>query len=272
MRYESSCTRALRRWKDRGDCLNNAGTHETVAIDVDAGPIEGDLRIPDGVAGIVIFAHGSGSSRVSERNRAVAAALERANLATLLLDLLTPEEEAVDIRTRMYRFDISLLANRVVGAIDWTQQRVDLRPLPVALFGASTGAAAALIAAAERAGVTKAVISRGGRPDLADGTLPLVEAPTLLIVGGADEGVIALNRGAMRFMHAPVELAVVPGATHLFEEPGALEMVASLAVEWCERHLVAAQRRRPEKGRRGENLTGEQRRGEPDRRTEKGRT
>lgn len=211
--------------------------HEAVRVDVGVVSIDGDLRVPDRAAGLVIFAHGSGSSRFSRRNRAVAGVLEAAGFGTLLLDLLTPDEEAVDERTREYRFDIDLLGRRVVGATDWVQARPDLHHLPVAFFGASTGAAAALMAAAARPEIARAVISRGGRPDLAGEALPNVQAPTLLIVGGDDEPVIEMNREAMHRMRAPVELEIVPGATHLFEERGALEQVARLAADWCQRHL-----------------------------------
>ena len=213
--------------------------HEPVRIESSAVRLDGDLRIPEEARGLVIFAHGSGSSRFSRRNRFVAGVLESRGCATLLLDLLTREEEAVDERTREYRFDIDLLGRRVMDAADWTKARTDLHRLPLAFFGASTGAAAALIAAAARPPVTRAVISRGGRPDLAGEALPLVEAPTLLIVGGRDEAVIELNRDAMRRMRATVELEIVPGATHLFEEPGALEDVARLAADWCRRYLTA---------------------------------
>jgi putative phosphoribosyl transferase len=212
--------------------------HEGVRITSAAATLDAELRLPEIATGLVIFAHGSGSSRFSSRNRAVAAALENAGFATLLLDLLTREEELVDERTREHRFDIDLLARRVVAATDWAESRPDLRHFPVAFFGASTGAAAALIAAAERPGRTGAVISRGGRPDLAGKSLPLVEAPTLLIVGGNDEPVIDLNREAMDRMRAPVQLEIIPGATHLFEERGALEEVARLATDWCRRHLL----------------------------------
>jgi putative phosphoribosyl transferase len=212
--------------------------HEAVRVDVGIVSVDADLRMPDRATGLVIFAHGSGSSRFSSRNRAVARVLEDAGCGTLLLDLLTPEEEAVDERTREYRFDIDLLGRRVIGATDWVQARPDLHHLPLAYFGASTGAAAALIAAAARPEITRAVISRGGRPDLADAALPAVQAPTLLIVGGADEPVIEMNREAMQRMRAPVHLESVPGATHLFEERGALEQFATLAADWCRRHLV----------------------------------
>lgn len=210
---------------------------ETVRVPAGSVFCEGDLRVPDGAAGLVIFAHGSGSSRFSARNRAVASTLEDAGLGTLLLDLLTPDEAAIDDLTREYRFDIDRLAYRVIAAADWTRLREDLRHLPLAFFGASTGAAAALIAAAERPQLTRAVISRGGRPDLAGEALPRVQAPTLLIVGGNDPQVIELNEDAMRRMRAPVHLEVVPGATHLFEERGTLEQVARLAADWCRRYL-----------------------------------
>jgi putative phosphoribosyl transferase len=210
---------------------------EAVRIAIGSVGVDADLHVPDRATGLVVFAHGSGSSRFSRRNRAVAGALESAGFGTLLLDLLTPDEESVDERTRKYRFDIDMLGDRVVGAIDWMRTRSDLRDLPVALFGASTGAAAALIAAAARPDAVGAVISRGGRPDLADRALPNVQAPTLLIVGGHDEPVIEMNRDAMRRVRAPVELEIVPGATHLFEERGALEQVTRLATDWCRRHL-----------------------------------
>jgi dienelactone hydrolase len=199
--------------------------------------LDGDLAIPERAVGLVVFAHGSGSSRFSTRNRAVAQTLEDGGFATLLLDLLTRREEAIDLRTREYRFDIDRLAHRVVAAIDWASGESEVSALPMACFGASTGAAAALIAAAERPKAVGAVISRGGRPDLAGDALPRVQAPTLLIVGGADDDVIDLNRQAMRRMHAPVSLEIVPGATHLFEEPGTLEEVSTLALAWCRRHL-----------------------------------
>jgi dienelactone hydrolase len=199
--------------------------------------IDGDLALPEGALGLVVFAHGSGSSRFSKRNRMVAQALEDGGFATLLLDLLTRDEEAIDLRTREYRFDIGRLGHRVVAAIDWAAGESDISDLPIACFGASTGAAAALMAAAERPNAVRAVVSRGGRPDLAGDALPLVLAPTLLIVGGADDVVIELNRQAMRRMRARVSLEIVPGATHLFEEAGALEEVSRLAIAWCRRHL-----------------------------------
>ena len=210
---------------------------ESIAIPVGQGQIEADLRVPEHAAGLVIFAHGSGSSRFSTRNRIVAEFLEAHGFGTLLLDLLTREEEGIDVRTREYRFDIDRLARRVVLATDWAHDRKDLEPLPVGYFGASTGAAAALVAAAERSHSVRAVVSRGGRPDLAEGWLQKVLAPTLLIVGGDDEPVIGMNRDAIRQMATTVELAIVPGATHLFEEPGALEQVMQLSTAWFRRYL-----------------------------------
>jgi dienelactone hydrolase len=211
--------------------------HDRVLITTGSALLEGDLHLPERATGLVIFAHGSGSSRFSPRNRQVAAALASAGFGTLLTDLLTPEEERVDNVTGEHRFDIELLGRRVVDTADWARAQPALGALPVAFFGASTGAAAALMAAAERPLLARAVISRGGRPDLAGSALPKVKAPTLLIVGGDDEPVIGMNRDAMRQMRAPVELEIVSGATHLFEEPGALEQVSALAVAWCRRHL-----------------------------------
>jgi pimeloyl-ACP methyl ester carboxylesterase len=199
--------------------------------------LDGDLVEPEGARGIVVFAHGSGSGRRSPRNRYVGEVLQAAGLATLLFDLLTEDEERIDLRTRALRFDIPLLANRLVGAIDWIGGRSDTRLLSLGLFGASTGAGAALIAAAERPESVRAVVSRGGRPDLAGKWLGRVCAPTLLIVGGRDEPVIELNRQAMTRMRAPTRLEIVPEATHLFEEPGKLEEVARLARDWFVMHL-----------------------------------
>jgi pimeloyl-ACP methyl ester carboxylesterase len=199
--------------------------------------IDGDLVVPERPAGLVVFAHGSGSSRFSRRNRSVAQMLEDGGFATLLMGLLTRREEEIDTHTREYRFDIPRLGHRIVAALDWAAGEPDVQELPVACFGASTGAAAALVAAAERPDRVRAVISRGGRPDLASDALPLVAAPTLLIVGAHDDVVIELNRAAMRRMHAPVQLEIVPGATHLFEEPGTLDVVSQLALRWCRRHL-----------------------------------
>jgi pimeloyl-ACP methyl ester carboxylesterase len=191
----------------------------------------------------VLFAHGSGSSRHSPRNRYVARLLNEAKLATLLLDLLTAEEEAIDLRTAHLRFDIGLLAERLIGATDWLTQHPDTRDLPIGYFGASTGSGAALVAAAERPDVVGAIVSRGGRPDLAGSALQRVRAPTLLIVGGNDLPVIELNQAALAQLRCEKRLVIVPGATHLFEEPGALDEVARLACEWFERHLVSAETR-----------------------------
>jgi putative phosphoribosyl transferase len=221
--------------------------HEAVVeIPADGAMLAGDLTVPAGAAGIVVFAHGSGSGRFSPRNRAVAGALVDAGLATLLMDLLTDDEESVDRRTGRLRFDIALLARRVVAAIDWVAADSRSAGLPVGCFGASTGAAGALIAAAERPAVVRAVVSRGGRPDLAGPeALRRVRAPTLLIVGGEDTRVLALNRSALAALSCEKQLAIVPGATHLFEEPGALDMVATLATRWFLRHLAGA-RQAPE--------------------------
>jgi dienelactone hydrolase len=215
---------------------------QPAAVQIKAGHvlIQGDLTAPLETAGLVVFAHGSGSSRFSRRNQFVAQVLQSGGYATLLLDLLTREEDAIDEQTREYRFDVDRLGHRVVAAIDWAASHPNVARLPVACFGASTGAAAALIAAAERPEIVRAVISRGGRPDLAGYALPTVQAPTLLIVGGEDEPVIELNRAAMRRMRAPVQLEIVPGATHLFEQPGALERVSQLALGWCKKYMKGA--------------------------------
>lgn len=200
-------------------------------------PLAGQLVIPDDAEGIVLFAHGSGSSRHSPRNCYVAQVLHRVGLATLLFDLLTPAEEEVDLRTRHLRFDIGLLATRLVGATDWVCQSGKTEGLNIGYFGASTGAAAALVAAAERPEAIRAIVSRGGRPDLAGAALCRVQAPTLLIVGGRDDAVIPLNQMALEQLQVEKNLAIVPHATHLFEEPGALEQVASLAGQWLYRYL-----------------------------------
>lgn len=210
----------------------------TVAIPAGAVTLEGELTIPPDPRGVVVFAHGSGSSRRSPRNRFVAETLNRASLGTLLMDLLTREEEQVDLRTTELRFDVGLLGERLVAAIDWLQRDGSGSGLPAGCFGASTGAAAALIAAAQRAETVAAVVSRGGRPDLAHEHLRLVTAPTLLIVGGRDHAVIDLNRDALAVLRCNKELRVVAGASHLFEEPGALESVADLAARWFRAHLV----------------------------------
>jgi pimeloyl-ACP methyl ester carboxylesterase len=197
----------------------------------------GDLTVPNDALGVVVFAHGSGSSRRSRRNRQVANRLTELKLATLLVDLLTEQEDVLDQSTRELRFDISLLARRLTLAADDLADRPSTAGLPLGFFGASTGAAAALVAASEDHDRVRAVVSRGGRPDLAGGALPLVSAPTLLIVGGHDPIVLDLNREAIEAMRCERELIVVPDATHLFEEPGALERVASLAGDWFARHL-----------------------------------
>jgi putative phosphoribosyl transferase len=215
---------------------------EEVRMEVDSVTLAGILAIPEECPGVVLFAHGSGSGRYSPRNQFVAHALREVGLGTLLMDLLTPDEEAVDLLTREHRFNIPLLAQRLVGATDWLLARPDAEDLKVGYFGSSTGAAAALIAAAERPRVTWAVVSRGGRIDLASRALPDVEAPTLLIVGGNDQVVLGLNQRAMSLLRAPKKLEVVPGAGHLFEEPGALEEVARLARDWFERQLTSASR------------------------------
>jgi putative phosphoribosyl transferase len=208
---------------------------EAPPVRVTIGPVslEGILAVPGGSQGIVLFAHGSGSSRHSPRNQYVASALRKAGIATLLIDLLTEEEEAIDALTRHLRFDINLLATRLVGATDWLEKNPETRSLRIGYFGASTGAGAALVAASVRPHLIGAVVSRGGRPDLAGPALARVQAPTLFIVGGNDLPVIDLNREALRQLHtAEKKLMIIPGATHLFEEPGALERVAELAAEW----------------------------------------
>ena len=213
---------------------------ELVRVAVGRVSLEGNLGLPAGARGVVLFAHGSGSSRHSSRNRYVAGELRSAGLATLLIDLLTPHEEAVDARTAHLRFDIDLLANRLVGAIRWLGADPRTQGLAVGLFGASTGGGAALVAAAARPNEVGAVVSRGGRPDLAGPALPEVRAPTLLVVGGDDVPVIRLNEQAYAELRCEKRLEIVPGASHLFEEPGALEKVAGLATAWFVRHLGAA--------------------------------
>lgn len=204
--------------------------------------LEGALSIPERARGVVLFAHGSGSSRFSPRNRFVAAFLNQGGLGTLLLDLLTAEEHEIDERSGALRFDIDLLSRRLVGVVDWASTHPDMRHLPIGLFGASTGAAAALNAAADRRHRVAAVVSRGGRPDLAMAALAAVRAPTLLIVGGLDGVVIDMNRRAAALLACEHRLEIVPGATHLFEEPGKLEEVARLARKWFQQHLGEAGR------------------------------
>ena len=200
--------------------------------------VDADLAVPDLATGVVLFAHGSGSSRHSPRNRYVAAELRRAGLATLLADLLTPAEEQLDARDGHLRFDIGLLATRLTAAADWLAGHPLTASLPLGLFGASTGAAAALVTAAARPGVVAAVVSRGGRPDLAGQHLRSVSAPTLLIVGSNDPQVLELNRAAQRELRGEAHLEIVAGASHLFAEPGTLEQVARLAADWFTRHLT----------------------------------
>ena len=211
-----------------------------VQIQAGQAALSGNLHIPDGAAALVLFAHGSGSSRHSPRNQFVARTLNNAGLATLLFDLLTPEEESVDARTGEFRFNIGLLAERLVHAIKWAKQQEQTRDLRIGYFGSSTGGGAALVAAAEMPEDVGAVVSRGGRPDLADGALPKVQAATLLIVGGNDDVVIELNEQARDRMRCEVKLEIVPGATHLFEEPGALEKVAKLASAWFLLHAAGS--------------------------------
>jgi pimeloyl-ACP methyl ester carboxylesterase len=208
-----------------------------VRIPLDEFALYGDLRIPDEAFGLVIFVHGSGSSRFSPRNRYVANVLNQRGLATLLLDLLTEEEHRIDVETAEFRFDIPLLGTRSTLVARWALRQPDLRGMSVGLFGASTGAAAALITAAEMKEQIAAVVSRGGRPDLAQDALNQVEAPTLLIVGGKDQTVLDLNERAIQRMHCVTRLHVVPGATHLFEEPGALAQVAEAAGNWFVSHM-----------------------------------
>lgn len=210
---------------------------ESVRIPATGVLLEADVAVPEAARGVVLFAHGSGSSRHSPRNRFVAAELRTAGIGTVLADLLTGEEEAADAVTGRLRFDIGLLAGRLTGLADWLEGYGPAAGLGHGLFGASTGAAAALVTAAACPDTVRAVVSRGGRPDLAEGALPSVRPPTLLIVGGADQEVLRLNRAAMRQLPGETRLEVVPGATHLFEEPGALERVAHLAADWFTRHL-----------------------------------
>jgi dienelactone hydrolase len=210
-----------------------------IQIPINSITLEGNLTIPEGAKGIVVFAHGSGSSRFSSRNRYVAQEIQKEGLGTLLFDLLTAEEERIDMVTAHLRFDIDLLANRLVEVTNWLLSNPDTKKLNIGYFGASTGAAAALIAAKENANAVKAVVSRGGRPDLAEEALPDLKAPTLLIVGGNDFQVIQMNQWALdRLKAEKKELKIVPGATHLFEEPGTLEEVANLAGGWFKRYLL----------------------------------
>ena len=228
----------------------NEAISEEVVITADASRLGAYLEVPENARAVVLFAHGSGSSRFSPRNRLVAQAFNANGYGTLLLDLLTKDEHVRDETTREYRFDIPLLAGRLVHAVDWLRDEPRLAHLPVATFGASTGAAAALIAAAERPADIKAVVSRGGRPDLAGEALPDVAAPVLLIVGGEDAPVIALNRRAATRLNCVHRTVIVPGATHLFEEPGKLEEVQRLALDWLDEHVRQRHEVLHEQGRR----------------------
>jgi putative phosphoribosyl transferase len=212
--------------------------HLSVNVPADSVMLEGTLSVPTAASGVVVFAHGSGSSRHSPRNRYVADLLNEHGLATLLIDLLTADEQEVDLQTAQLRFDIPLLARRLVTITEWIARHPEVPGLPIGHFGASTGAGAALLAAAEIPGLVRAIVSRGGRPDLAGAALARVEAPTLLIVGGDDSAVIDLNRQAMARMHCEKQLEIVPGAGHLFEERGALTKVAVLASDWFRARLV----------------------------------
>ncbi|MCI0586005.1 MAG: hydrolase [Planctomycetes bacterium] len=213
-----------------------------VEIRCGAVTLEGDLAVPSGARGVVVFAHGSGSSRKSPRNRFVAEVLNQGRLATLLFDLLAAEEEAEGRPAETLRFDIPFLAGRLVGALEWVSRREETRRLPVGCFGASTGVAVALVAAARRPGLVRAVVSRGGRPDLASFHLGNVRAPTLLIVGGDDHAVLRMNLDALALLRCEKRLAIVPRASHLFEEPGTLEEAAALACGWFRSHLIRTPR------------------------------
>jgi len=215
----------------------DGGAVELVHVSVDSVVVEGDLAVPKGAEGIVLFAHGTGSSRHSPRNNFVARELRDGGLATLLIDLLTEEEKELDRRTRRIRFDVGRLAGRVVEALDWLVRQPETENLSIGVFGSSTGAAAGAMAATERPDVVQAAVSRGGRVDMAQGVLDQLRVPTLFIVGGKDLQVLDLNRQAFAQLVTERRLEVIPGAGHLFEEPGALEEVARLAREWFERHL-----------------------------------
>jgi putative phosphoribosyl transferase len=212
--------------------MRNSATHRPIVIPVGGIELAGELSIPKSPTGLVVFAHGSGSSRFSPRNRQVALSLQHSGIATLLFDLLTVDEERIDAADATLRFDVDFLADRLIGATDWVDQHANAGHLPIGYFGASTGAAAALMAAARRPRLITGIVSRGGRPDLAGVALTSVRAPTLLIVGGNDRHVLELNRSAAARMTAPRRIEIVPNASHLFEEPGALERVANLASEW----------------------------------------
>lgn len=225
-----------------GQLKDRAVINQNVAVKAGPVTLDGELYLPDKAKGLVVFVHGSGSSRTSPRNQYVAGTLQQAGLGTLLFDLLTPEEEEIDLRTRHLRFDIGLLARRTIGTADWLHEKDETRRLKLGFFGASTGAAAALITAAERPEFTGAVVCRGGRPDMAKDALPRIQAPTLLIVGQLDFPVIQMNEQSLQQMTPDTvkDMTIVPGATHLFEEPGALEYVAHLATRWFTHYLCNA--------------------------------
>jgi len=210
----------------------------SISIEIEGKIVKGDLAIPEEAIGLVLFVHGSGSSRMSPRNQYVARALNQACFSTLLFDLLTKEEEEIDIFTAEFRFDIRLLTNRLIKVTEWIKENSETKNLNIGYFGASTGAAAALLAAAQLPKDIKAIVSRGGRPDLADAGLKNVKAPTLLIVGGEDYPVIQMNSSALEQLPCEKKMVIVPGATHLFEEPGKLEKVAELAQNWFREHLT----------------------------------
>ncbi len=220
--------------------MTNFKLNEEHAVTIPSGDIslDGLLYIPPKARGLVLFVHGSGSSRFSVRNQYVASILNEAGLATLLFDLFTPDEDVIDSQTRQYRFDIGFLASRLIDATKWCLKQPMLQSLKMGYFGASTGGGAALVAAATEPGVIRAVVSRGGRPDLADDDLESVQAPTLLIVGGDDDVVIQLNNDAMKRLHCTKKMDIIPGATHLFEEPGTLSEVARIAKDWFVRYLA----------------------------------
>jgi len=218
---------------------NQDDVGELVHVSTDGATVEANLSIPDDAEGIVLFAHGTGSSRHSPRNNFVAEELRQGGLATLLIDLMTPEEKEIDRRTRQIRFDIDRLARRVIGATDWLLGQPETQDLNLGYFGSSTGAAGALIAATKRPQAAKAVVSRGGRVDMAEAVLDQVRAPTLFIVGGNDYRVLELNRQALEKLESEKELEIVAGAGHLFEQPGALDEVARLAREWFQKHLTS---------------------------------
>lgn len=221
------------------EVIEMSSRKQTQDVIVNAGDVnlEGNLTIPDSAKALVVFVHGSGSSRFSPRNQYVAKTLNQAGLATLLFDLLTEDENQIDQFTRELRFNIEMLSERTIAAIDWIAEQSELRGLPIGLFGASTGAAAALNAASERPKQVATVVSRGGRPDLALQNIAKVKAPTLLLVGGLDFQVIEMNRTAANAMNAECKIAIIEGATHLFEEPGTLEQVAQIAQQWIIKHL-----------------------------------